>query len=612
MSVYKIAVVGLVTLLILTAPIKAKAGHVSSNEITYRWIDTLTYEVNFVFYRSCAGVTFNNPSSAANVVCQTSGSKVNLSLKLVSIKELQTLCDTLGPNCSGKNKTRSGNGVEVQVYRDTVDFRVAKFANLIKSGCTDIRFEIGLCCRNSSQTTGAANKNLFNYAVLSLKDGGRNSSPEFALPPIPNFLCNQPVYYSVGTIDTLDGDSLSYAIVQPKSAINTAITTSVPPFTSYYPGTLKYPYNNPNSIPPIGFYFDKETGQLIFTPTKCDEHTTMVFEVREWRKDANGKYQNIGLVRRDMMYSVLLGKGNNPPVLAAARHYSVCEGKSLCVNFTTQDQVKIPPPPQPKPDPDSTKISWNRGIPDGTFSIINDTALNQIGRFCWTPKAGAARTLPYQFDIKINDNNCPANAISYYAIQILVKPRAKVVVAIDSLGCGQYAVKSEIDSTSTLTPQYSWVVTDINGKTMPDDILPEFNSSNSLVSRAAKDTIQFKAAGTYVIQHIINNREKCPSTYFDTVTVTDVMVAKFTDGADTFVCQGTPKTLSVSVVNGSTPYTYLWSTGDATKTGVANLPDSVLIDKVSVQVKDARGCSAESETTVMQRPRPVIGAFISK
>jgi len=63
------------------------------------------------------------------------------------------------------------------------------------------------------------------------------------------------------------------------------------------------------------------------------------------------------------------------------------------------------------------------------------------------------------------------------------------------------------------------------------------------------------------------------------------MSAKFTDGADTFVCQGTPKTFSVSIENGSTPYTYLWSTGDTTTTAVASLPDSVLIDEVSVTVK---------------------------
>lgn len=592
--------------LFLSSGLKANAGHVSSNEITYRWIDTLTYEVDFVFYRSCAGVTFNNPTSAAFAVCQTSGSKVNMSLKLVSIKELQTLCDTLGPNCSGKNKTRSGDGVEVQVYRDTVDFRMAKYANLIKSGCNDIRFEVGLCCRNSSQTTGAANKNLFNYAVLSLKDGGRNSSPEFALPPIPNFLCNQPVFYSVGTIDTLDGDSLSYAIVQPKSAINSTITTSVPPFTSYYPGTLKYPYNNPNSIPPIGFHFNNETGQLIFTPTKCDEHTTMVFEIREWRKDAYGKYQNIGLVRRDMMYSVVLGKRNNPPVLTSARHYSVCEGASLCVNLTTQDQVKVPPPPQPKPDPDTTKISWNRGIPDGTFSVINDTALNQIGRFCWAPKEGAARSLPYQFDIKIKDNNCPVNAISYYAIQILVKPRAKAIVTVDSLGCGLYAVTSNIDSAKTNNPRYHWTVMDMQGNLVTGKKAPVFESSQSILSLENKDTIQFKTKGTYIIRHIIDNREKCPTESYDTLVIGDLLEVLISDQMDTFVCQGTSKTLEARLKNESGKVRYAWSSADSTQTISYVLPDSVQLDTLSIVVSDATGCKASDEVQVINRPRPVI------
>ena len=87
---------------------QAKAGHVSSNEITYRWIDTLTYEVTFTFYRTCAGTALSNPSSATRVVCKTSGSNVGLSLTLVSMKELKTVCDTLSGQCSGKNQTRSG------------------------------------------------------------------------------------------------------------------------------------------------------------------------------------------------------------------------------------------------------------------------------------------------------------------------------------------------------------------------------------------------------------------------------------------------------------------------------------------------------------------------
>ena len=45
-----------------------------------------------------------------------------------------------------------------------------------------------------------------------------------------------------------------------------------------------------NAKPPRGFYFDKETGDIIFTPTKCDEVGVIVIQVTEWRKDSTKKW----------------------------------------------------------------------------------------------------------------------------------------------------------------------------------------------------------------------------------------------------------------------------------------------------------------------------------
>ena len=585
---------------------QAKAGHVSSNEITYRWIDTLTYEVTFTFYRTCAGTALSNPSSATRVVCKTSGSNVGLSLTLVSMKELKTVCDTLSGQCSGKNQTRSGDGIEIHVYRDTVDFRTSKYNGLIKSGCTDLRFEVGLCCRNSSITTGSAGYLLYNFADLSLDDGIQNSSPEFAFEPVPRFYCNQPVYYSFAAIDTVDGDSLSYDIVQPMSSSTSTISANMPPFTVYYPGSLKYPYSNPNANPPIGFYFDKETGSVIFTPTKCDEITTMVFQVTEWRKDTAGKYQKIGVVRRDMMYEVKYGQGNNAPYLSSARSFTICEGDSLSIIFTSGDDVKVPPPPLPKPDPDSTKMRWNYGIPGAHFSIIDSNVLRQRGRFSWRPEIGQSRSLPYQFDIAIRDNSCPYFATSYYPIQVKVHPRAHAEIQIDSLTCGRFVVTSLIDSAKTKFPKYFWEVLDTNGKVLSHAKAPEFASSQSFISVKQKDTIRFQQKGRYIIRHRIDNIQRCPSYSFDTIDIPDLLEVAYTSESDTFVCQGTAKSFTADVTNGSSLVAYLWSTGDTTQQTSFSLPDSIAIGELSIIVTDTNGCYATSKVQALNRPRPTI------
>lgn len=561
------------------------------------------------FYRYCAGTAFSNPSSATRVLCKTSGSNVGLSLSLVAVKELRTVCDTLSGQCTGKNQPRSGDGIEMLVYKDTVDFRTSKYNGLIKSGCTELRFDVGICCRNSSITTGSANYTLYNFADLSLKTGFQNSSPEFAFDPVPRFICNQPVYYSFAAIDTVDGDSLSYAIVQPMSTSTNTLSANYPPFTVYYPATLRFPYSNPNANPPIGFYFDDETGAIIFTPTKCDEITTMVLQVSEWRKDSSGKYQKIGVVRRDMMHEVKTGKGNNPPYLSATRSYTVCEGDSLTVTFSTGDKVKVPPPPLPTPDPDSVKVRWNYGIPGGHFSIVDSSALNQKGRFTWRPALGQSRSNPYQFDIAIKDNNCPSSASSFYPVRVKVLPRASATIQLDSLACGQYIVSSIIDTLKTNIPKYYWEVLDTNGDVLYNSRAPIFSSTKSFISIKQTDTIRFQHKGRYIIRHRIDNAQRCPSYSYDTLDIPDLLEVRFSNDVDTFVCQGTTKDFTANVLNGSGLVTYLWSTNDTTQQISYSLADSVSMDQISVIATDTNGCYATSAIRVMNRPRPTIDAI---
>src|SRR6185503_18162884 len=104
-----------------------------------------------------------------------------------------------------------------------------------------------------------------------------------------------------------DGDSLSFELGDAMKAKATNISKNSP-FTSQIPMTPYCPPNPgtvncralPNANPPRGFYFDKETGDIVFTPTKCDEAGPVVIEISEWRRDsATKKMVLIGVTRRD-------------------------------------------------------------------------------------------------------------------------------------------------------------------------------------------------------------------------------------------------------------------------------------------------------------------------
>ncbi len=419
----------------------ARATHVMGAEVTYEALDTLKYKVTCIFYRSCKGVAFTNPSGVTSVRCLT-GSSATVSLTLVGIEEITSLCDTAQRLCSPSNTYNTGDGIEKHTYTTIIDFNSTPYSGL--ANCSgSIIFQTGQCCRNTSITTGPQNSNFYTYAEIklnpSVNNSNKNSSPIFTNPPEGYICCNQPVRTSLGAIDTIDYDSLSYSFAHPLSSwsYNVAYTGSFSynyPLSAYYPGSLGPPYNNPGATPPIGIYLGPTTGELIFTPTGCNQVTTYVIEVKEWRKDTLGSYQHIGTTRREIQTIIRSCPGNNPPTLDGPTSYNVCAGTQLCFNITADDDVYVPPPPAPTPAPDSVELKWNNGIPDGSFTIINPTARIQTGRFCWTPNANHTRNTPYMFSVRATDNHCPRPGFSTQTYKVYVR-QAPVVELKDSTSC---------------------------------------------------------------------------------------------------------------------------------------------------------------------------------
>ncbi|MFT5513785.1 MAG: hypothetical protein ACI8SE_002195, partial [Bacteroidia bacterium] len=250
-----------VAFIILSFSFSAFANQGIGYEVSYQQVDSLKYEVDFVVYRNCGGVKLSTNFTTPYVVCQSSGSKKSLSWKIVSIQEMKTECDSIGGPCNPPNTSFSGSGYERILLRAEVDF-TGSYSSFITNGCKSVRFEIDDCCRNSAITTGLVSRYFYTYAVLNLDVDEGNSSPTFTSLPLLETCCNQPVYYNVGAVDSED-DSLSYAFSEPLSAYGTGIKYSgnysyLRPVDSYYPGSLKYPYNNPNANPPIGIHLNAE------------------------------------------------------------------------------------------------------------------------------------------------------------------------------------------------------------------------------------------------------------------------------------------------------------------------------------------------------------------
>lgn len=600
----------------LTSTLTVQATSYIGNEIEYRQTDSMKYEVDFIFYRHCSSGRLTNQAFVSRVMCSTSGTSKDLSPSVVSISQIKTACDSAGSQCgSSPNSFASGPGIERIVFRSEVDFDASAYSAFITKGCGNIRFEVIECCRATTKVTTNSGENFYNYAELQLYGTSGNSTPRLTINPIEYVCCNQPAYLNIGAIDTIDGDSLSYNISVAQKGFGSSITYSGKysnnqPINVYYPGTLKYPYVNPTANPPIGMYVDPSTGEMIFTPTQCDEHTIYAVQVVEWRKDtATGRMAKIGAVTRDIELKAKQCPSSYVPIISGNFKSTVCEETRLCFTVSATDQTKKPPPPMPTPEPDSVVMYWNHGIPGATLTAQKDTFREKESMlFCWQPKKGDARPWPYTFVVGATDNNCKELGITSRSFQVFVTPKVEAFsIAVDSIGCGTYAVTNALKSQPSNT-QVSITASQISGNATGY----QFLSNKSTSSSNFNDTIEFLGNGSFVVSYSLNNSNNCPTTVLDTITVQglpDLVMAK-----DTELCASSNNIVLDSFI--ATTYrggtwsipndTNLLVNGKEVNALLAVQPGTSKKLNIHYEITSSSTCSAKGEFDMTINPLPLV------
>ncbi|PCJ63114.1 MAG: hypothetical protein COA58_16515, partial [Bacteroidetes bacterium] len=453
----------LLVCVLFTTNLSLKADHIVGSDITYTCGDTVgVYNIIFNFYRDCNGcyVLGQSPRCGTTENCASSltaptslkvscisgaapSSVGNISLTRTGIVDITPTCKNDKSRCEQPCNGSFPFGIEKHTFEGIIDLRSS-----LNSGCCDFEISALLYVRSADITTGQQQQTFYTSCEINACQAPCNSSPTLTNDPVAILCCNQPYSFNNGAIDLTDRDSISYSFAKAYRNQGSECTyggtrTYLDPIATYYPGSLSWPYCNPNASPPIGTCLDPLTGDIIFTPVNCSEVAVVVIQMIEWRKDTAGIYKIIGTTRRDMQFIVMSCPDNNPPVINGPYSYNVCEGAQLCFNVTATDAVFTPPPPASPPAPDSVKLTWNGGIPGGSFSIINPSALIQAGQFCWTPGAGTASDLPYSFTVTARDDACPLNAVSVRSFRVRVKHRAEAARLRDTLPCGVYAVESD-------------------------------------------------------------------------------------------------------------------------------------------------------------------------
>jgi gliding motility-associated-like protein len=217
---------------------------------------------------------------------------------------------------------------------------------------------------------------------------------------------------------------------------------------------------NVNVDPPRGLYFDTSNGDIITTPIKCDEVPIIVIEQTEHRKDTNGVWVVIGRTRRDMQMWVIDECGyNKPPIIRGPFSWNICEGEKICKKIRIDDETFTPH----QTVPDTVLGTWNAGIPGATFEVVDPTQREKEYEFCWETKVGDASDVSYTFTVRATDQHCTPPMISIRSFKVKVNPKATTERKYDTLKCGRFAFSSVLPGGFKGTPSYQWSVRDSSG-----------------------------------------------------------------------------------------------------------------------------------------------------
>ena len=601
---YKFFLVILASLAGMISP--AKATHMMGADVSYQCLGNGKYKIIAKVYRDCRGVSMGTPSFGAYAGLNGGngcGSYTLSGLSRVSIKDVTTRCSTTSNPCGSPNSAFSGKGVEEHTFEATIDFNTSPLNNFVnKSSCCEVTFYVNECCRNGSISTGQASQNFYATAMINICNLQKmkskcNSSPQLSNPPIAFLCCNQPWFYNNGATDTIDYDSISYKLVGGLQGIPNSSVSYASPFTPKVPMT---PYcvppttinctPNPKTNPPRGFYFDTTNGDVITTPTKCDESAVICVEQTEWRKDTSGVWRIIGRTRRDMQIWVRDDCGyNKAPTLGPKFNYQVCEGETIKFKVESDDETFTPY----QTTPDTTTMKWNAGIPGAKFTLANKNdwpdKRKSYAWFEWTPPIGSASEVSYSFTVTVSDQHCepPANSIRSFKIKVNPKPKSKR--RYTQLKCGRFAMEAyEIYSAVS----YSWSVRDTLAKEL-------FYSSKKT------DTMNYYYEGKYIIVHKLTSANSCVTIYSDTVYLTQppkVILAN----KDSFACWGTSFTLKAKVLAGKPTLKYKWNTKPTDTLDNLTLTNFKKDTTLILQITDGDGCKFSDTVLTLVKPLPVV------
>ncbi|HYG14844.1 MAG TPA: hypothetical protein VEC12_03755 [Bacteroidia bacterium] len=537
-----------------------KAAPIAGGHISYRAIDSVTYVVTAQIFAECDSI---NPNVGDSLLVSWAGGSFATKMSLVSVTDVTGL----------PNHCTAGSGCWIGSVKKIYEHRFTDTVSLPTSAC-QITFAYAYGKRSAMISTGPASSDFYIDASLNRCNGINNSS-HITLPPQFYIAVGQDAVLSAGYMDSIDGDSLSFALAEPRSP------------TSPIAFSGSWSYQNPinylgfpsgrNLNFPAGIHLDSVNGGFSLRPTAQNQVTVLTFEAIEYHL-VNGVMVEKGRTRLEYRVMVMPSVNNKLPKVTNY-HPRICEGQQFCHTYITNDA-----------DGDSTHISWNYGIPGATLSV--DSSRFQKATFCWTPTPADISNTPHVFTLEVNDGTCTFNGIAKYVIAVYVKPRLDTIMleVEKKVECNKATIKFR----NPLTLGHSRSVTNLSG----GGHVISLNSDSAVIVFLTPGWAKIKL-------HLTNgncSKQIEDSVYIDPPYNLNVFTT------DTTVCPKDTFSITAIPVNGEAPYYYKWTTGETGPTISTRLEIWQSPSRRDVLVVDKNGC-AKNNVVVITVKNPIPPVF---
>jgi gliding motility-associated-like protein len=407
-----------------------KAYHIAGGDFTYRWIGGNNFEVKLTLYRDCSNPQASDfdDSIKVSVFDRVTNLRADSAVIAISFKDSISLS---GEGCSPPPDVCMQYGDYISVLN-------------LPDNPNGYYIVWERCCRNSTVNNIAFPDRAGMAFYAEIADPAlQNSSAYFNSQPLPYICLNQFFRFGFDASD-IDGDSLVYSLVDPLDGGHTSQFNPNPYSYSQFGNVPIYPEPAPytsinwasgfslsnicGSATPLTI--NSTSGEIEVIPDIQGIYALAV-EIREYR---NGIY--IGLIRREIEFTVIVCADNEPPQLPPAftgnSNLEIYATDTIDLSINVMDA-----------NGDSIFITREGGIfansfpqlIDPPFAVSPDTSGKDtvLTYFTWNTGCQHASILPYKVSYEAIDNGCPLSLTDIGKVNILVKEPP--IVAKSNLLC---------------------------------------------------------------------------------------------------------------------------------------------------------------------------------